>query len=410
MIKRLQTKIVIVILIALFFVFAAVMMVLNFTVYRTSVKRANDFLTTIVENDGLFPIQIDTLVQIPDMNMPRPFSRNDLMRGGRFFYAKIDHSGNVFEENLLFMFGFDAEDAHSFIASALDSGRRKGSIDDFSFVVEEKPYGQIVAFIERSIDIMLIRRLNIISFWASGIVTVVLMCLSIFLAKWMVAPVKVSFEKQRRFISDASHELKTPLTIISTNVDVLENEIGENKRLTHIKAQAERMNTLIHDLLALAKADEGQENRIWNRFDLSGSILSTALEFESHAFEDGKQYSYDIEENISYFGDEKQIKQLVTILIDNAIRYSDENGSIKVSLQADGSHKRLSVFNTGVGVPENEKNKIFERFYRTDESRSRETGGYGVGLSIAKAITQAHKARITVSGEYSKWIRFDVIL
>jgi signal transduction histidine kinase len=224
----------------------------------------------------------------------------------------------------------------------------------------------------------------------------------------MTAPIKKAFDKQRRFISDASHELKTPLTIISANIDVLKNEIGENQRLTHIKFQSERMNELVLDLLSLAKISEGNTSIIRNKFNISGSVLNTALEFESRAFEEEKKYSYDIEENIEYIGDERQVKQLVSILIDNAIQYSDANGQIKVSLRTQGGYINISVFNTGTGVPENEKKKIFERFYRTDESRSRETGGYGIGLSIAEAIAESHNGKITVSGEYMKWIRFDV--
>ena len=170
------------------------------------------------------------------------------------------------------------------------------------------------------------------------------------------------------------------------------------------------MNGLIHDLLALAKMDEGQTNIIRNSFNLSNEVLNTTLEFESCVFEERKKYTYDIKENIIFIGDEKQIKQLVTILIDNAIRYSEEKGVIEVSLSKDRNHICISVFNTGVGVPDEERKKIFERFYRTDESRSRETGGYGVGLSIAKSIVEMHKGKIAVTGEYLKWIRFDVIL
>ena len=410
MIKKLQIKIVAVILGALLLVFAAVLLTLNLSVYQTSVKRADDFLRFVIENDGLLFPPMGPPMQIPETSTPRPLSRIEIMRGGRFFYVKLDHNGNVFEENLLFMFGFDANDALNYIISALGSGREKGSIDDFDFMVAEKPYGQIVAFIERSIDIMLIERLNQISFRVAGVVTFVLLSLSIFLARWMVAPVKASLNTQRRFISDASHELKTPLTIISTNVDVLENEIGENNRLGHIRAQSERMSGLVHDLLTLARTDEGQSDIVRCRFDLSGLALHTALEFESRAYEEKKQYSYGISEGIRYVGDEKQIKQLLTILIDNAIRHSEANGQIKVSLGADSGHTRISVFNTGAGVSKEEQKKIFDRFYRTDESRSRETGGFGVGLSIAKAIVDAHKARITVSGEHTKWISFEVVL
>ena len=147
-----------------------------------------------------------------------------------------------------------------------------------------------------------------------------------------------------------------------------------------------------------------------NEFSLSSAVLNTALEFESRAFEEGKQYSCEIKENISYIGDERHIKQLVGILIDNAIRYSNTNGQIQISLKTESNHIRISVYNTGVGVMDEDHYKIFERFYRSDESRSRETGGYGVGLSIAKAIAEMHKGKIIVTGKHGEWVRFDVML
>jgi len=409
MLRWLQIKIIAIILVTLLIVFTAVLLVINLSVYQTSVKRTEQFMATVVENDGfLFPPR-----GMSGMRYDRrqePFRNPEMMRAGRFFYAKLDHNGEITELNLEMMFDFFIDDAQSFIASALDSGRTKGDIENFSFITADKTYGQIIVFAERSIEINLLEQLTRTSMWAAGIVGLVLACLSAFLARWMVAPVKTAFDKQRRFISDASHELKTPLTIISANVDVLQNELGDNQRLRHIKAQSERMNGLIYDLLTLAKTDEGQTNLVLSKFNLSGAVLNTALEFESRVFEENKQYSYDIAENITYIGDEKQIKQLVSILIDNAIQYSGANGQVRVTLRADGNHSHISVFNTGSGVPNEELDKIFERFYRSDESRSRETGGYGIGLSIAKAIVKSHKGRITVSNEYGKWIRFVVTL
>ncbi|MDR1134659.1 MAG: HAMP domain-containing histidine kinase [Clostridiales Family XIII bacterium] len=409
MLKRLKVKIVAVVLGTLLVVFAAVLLVLNLSVYQTSDNRAEEFMISVVENDGFsFPQRAR-----PGMRRQgghEPFGGPEMMKAGRFFYAKIDNAGEILELNLEMMFEFSKEDAQGFITSAADSGKLKGNIENYSFLKAEKPYGQILVFAERSIEINLLSHLTRTSLWAAGAVSLVLACLSAFFAKWMVAPVKTAFDKQREFISDASHELKTPLTIISANVEVLQNEIGENQRLSHIKAQSDRMNGLVHELLSLAKADEERTGLIRSEFDLSSAILNTVLEFESRAFEEGKQYLYSIDEGIRYVGDEKQIKQLAGILIDNAIRYSDAAGQVKASLLKEGGHSRITVFNTGIGVADEEHDKIFERFYRCDESRSRETGGYGIGLSIAGAIVKAHKGKMGVTGEFGKWIQFDVLL
>ncbi|MDR1061924.1 MAG: HAMP domain-containing histidine kinase, partial [Clostridiales bacterium] len=444
MLRRLKIKIVAVALGTFFLVFAAVLLVLNLSAYQSSVSRAEDFMASVAENDGFaFPprgasgarwdgggrVGIGSGGQgggaqgdysgpgagglsagNPGAGGPSSGGRGapggpEAARAGRFFYAKLDEAGAAFELNLDMMFDFTPDDAQSLIEGAVASKKARGGIGNFLFMAAGKPYGQMLVFAERSIEMGLLDHLTRTSIWAAGIVCAVLSCLAAFLAKWIVAPVKAAFDKQRRFISDASHELKTPLTIIGANVDVLQNEIGDNRRLAHIKAQSERMNGLVRDLLALAKADEGQGGAAVCEFDLSSAVLNTALEFESRAFEEGKRYSCDIGEGLAYAGDEGQIKQLVGIFIDNAIRYSGANGQISVTLRQEGGRPCVSVFNTGVGVSVGERDKVFERFYRSDESRSRETGGYGVGLSIAKSIADAHKAKIAVSGEHGKWVR-----
>ena len=408
MIKRLQLKIIAVILGTLLSVFAAVLLVLNISVYQTSAHLTEDFMKSVAENDRFIFPQREPPGRHDRHNAAPPAEPE--MRSGRFFYVKIDNDENIFEMNLTMMFDFSEDDAIEYIETALTKKQLKGSIQKYSFLVVDKPYGQIIVFAERSIEMRLLEQLTTTSVWVAGICALILICFTAFLSKWMVGPIKKAFDDQRQFVSDASHELKTPLTIISANADVLQNEIGENRQVLNIKSQTERMNGLVHDLLMLAKTDEGKTEVVMNKFNLSSAVLNTALEFESRAFEEGKQYSYEINENISCIGDEKHIKQLVGILTDNAIRYSNTNGQIKISLKREGNHVRISVYNTGTGIMDEERYKIFERFYRSDESRSRETGGYGVGLSIAKAIVEMHRGKISVMGKHGEWVRFDVLL
>ncbi len=198
------------------------------------------------------------------------------------------------------------------------------------------------------------------------------------------------------------------MTIIGANVDILENETGPNTRMRHIKDQTDRMNLLIRDLLTLAKADEHNAAMVVNAFNLSKAIENTTLEFESSAFESKKHLVFDVEDGITYTGNEPQIRQLLSILIDNAIKHSNEQGEIKVTLNRHNESVLLSVYNTGPGVLAEEKDKIFDRFYRSDDSRSRKTGGYGLGLSIAQSIVTAHKAKIAVTGKAGEWIVFTV--
>ncbi len=432
MIKQLTVKIVAVVLGSLFFVFAAMLLVLNLSAHTASVKRAEEIMLSVVANDGfILPPQERPAEPPGDLKPASTFGEPDMMRAGHLFYAKTDQNGELLELNLDMMFDFSAADAQDYLTQALDSPKTKGDIGSFHFMAAVKPYGYILVFTERSVEMRLLDHLTQTSLWAAGITAIILAFVATLLAQWMAAPIKTAFDRQRRFISDASHELKTPLTVISANVDVLQHESGENLRLIHIRSQVERMSGLVHGLLTLARTDEGPAAVSFSEFNLSTAILNTVLEFESRAFEEGKTYSYEITEDLLYIGDEKQLRQLAGILIDNAIRYSDTAGLIKVSLRLDSSRrsrpKRLrarrglgtgnsnsrlcfSVYNTGIGIADDEHDKIFERFYRSDESRSRETGGYGIGLSIAKAIVTAHKGKMAVSGEYGQWIRFDVLM
>jgi signal transduction histidine kinase len=410
MIRKLKIKIIAVVMGALLLVFAAVFMVLNLSMYQASDRRTDDFLRKIAENDGFFLPPRTRHSPAQDRKRPDSFYNPEMMRAGRFFYAKVDQDGTLIDLNLDMMFDFSEDEASEYVTGALGKTRIKGAIGNFSYLTVRKPYGQIAVFAERSIEMGILEHLTQVSLWVAGVTSIVLLGLVVFLAQWMTNPVKTAFEKQRRFISDASHELKTPLTIIRANADVLCGETGENPRLAHIRSQSERMSGLIHDLLTLAKTDEDKAKVIKSAFDLSGAVLNTALEFESRAFEEEKEYAYQIKENLAYTGDEKQIRQLLSILIDNAIRHSGARSKIQVVLEGDGGRPRLSVFNTGAGVPDAEKSKIFDRFYRSDESRSRETGGYGLGLSIAQAIAAAHRGKITVAGVYGEWVRFDVLL
>jgi len=229
------------------------------------------------------------------------------------------------------------------------------------------------------------------------------------LTKRAMQPMQISFEKQKQFISDAGHELKTPLTIISANTDILQDEIGENKWLDYIRMQTERMRILVDEMMTLTKMEHSSATATAERFNLSSAVETMALPFESQAFEQQKKFEIDIQPELYFQGNPEQIRRMIGILIDNAFKYSAEHGAIRVSLKEEaGGRSMLEVYNTGKGVREDEKEKIFERFYRSDSSRARATGGYGLGLSIAKSVADAHKMKIEVNSEPEHWITFTV--
>lgn len=231
-----------------------------------------------------------------------------------------------------------------------------------------------------------------------------------FLSGWIIRPVEHAFERQKRFIADASHELKTPLTIISANAEVLSSSLGFNKWISNILAQTQRMNVLIRDLLNLAKLDSATPREHFTQFNLSSAVSASALFFESCAFESHKNFQMNIEENLLLFGNENAIRQLASILLDNAFKYSGEGDTIKISLSRKGEKKILTVYNTGSSISQEDQKHIFERFYRSDSSRSRESGGYGLGLSIAKSIVENHKGSISVKSDGKSYTQITATL
>ena len=301
---------------------------------------------------------------------------------------------------------YTEDDAQTMLDYVLEKGKTDGWYGSLQYLRKDYDRGTLVVFSDRSAEQLLLHKVLLVSILVFLLMEGVVFFLTMILTKRAMRPMQETFERQRQFISDAGHELKTPLTIISANVDILHDEIGENKWLSYIQSQAERMRVLVGEMMNLTKLEMGDKEKDFVDFSLSEAVSGAALPFEGQAFEQEKQLELEIQENISYHGNPDQIKQLVGIFMDNALKYSKEHGEIRVTLQQVQNKKTLKVYNTGKGIPESEKEKIFQRFYRSDASRARATGGYGLGLSIAQSIADAHKIRIQVESEYEHWICF----
>lgn len=301
---------------------------------------------------------------------------------------------------------YTEDDAQTMLDYVLEKGKTDGWYGSLQYFRKDYDKGTLVVFSDRSAEQLLLHKVLLVSILVFLLMEGVVFLLTMILTKRAMRPMQETFERQRQFISDAGHELKTPLTIISANVDILHDEIGENKWLSYIQSQAERMRVLVGEMMNLTKLEMGDKEKDFVDFSLSEAVSGAALPFEGQAFEQEKQLELEIQEDISYHGNPDQIKQLVGIFMDNALKYSKEHGEIRVTLQQVQNKKTLKVYNTGKGIPESEKEKIFQRFYRSDASRARATGGYGLGLSIAQSIADAHKIRIQVDSEYEHWICF----
>lgn len=337
-------------------------------------------------------------------NAPVPKSMGSI----EFFIIMADKNGNFLAS--LNNDELDSSVAQQYVSAIMKHGASSGMLNSYQFCSLDKSNGTVMVFTDKSAELDMLDQLMHTTILIGIISFVILSVLAFFLSRKSIQPIKIAFEKQKQFVSDASHELKTPLTIISANADVLTDEIGENKWLTYIKAQTARMNVLVNDLLNLTRLENNTSDFIFSEFDLSKAIENTALPFECQAFEDNKTFDIDIQEGLTVNGSERHIKQMAAIFIDNALKYSNDGGTVQVTLSAQGDKKTLSVFNTGSGIRDDEKNKIFERFYRSDDSRARTTGGYGLGLAIAKSIIDKHKFKITVDNVEGVSIRFNVIM
>ena len=298
--------------------------------------------------------------------------------------------------------GYSYDDIARLTRQVLSESFKRGRINDLIYIVKEFDYGSFgtsytVAFMDnrsivQSTSTMLFNSLIIFVFGIAVIAVV-----SFLISASIVKPVEEAFNKQKQFISDASHELKTPIAVISANSDILQEDIGDNKWLGYIRSETDRMSRLINSLLTLTRLEMSSDKSNMHKLDICNAIMEVTMPFESVAFEKGVTLFCDLlDEEIMVNGNEEQLKQVVAILTDNAIKHCYEGGTVNVDARRVKNKCIISVSNQGEPIPFEIRDKIFERFFRADESRSREENRYGLGLAIAKQIVENHHGSISV--------------
>lgn len=226
----------------------------------------------------------------------------------------------------------------------------------------------------------------------------------------IVKPIAESYSKQKRFITDANHEIKTPLAIIGATNEVMELKFGENEWSDTINNQVKKLTALTERLVFLSRMDEENAEIPMVEFNLSETVNEVSEPFKNLAKISNKTFNLTVEQNLKGLGDVSLIGQLVSILLENAFKYSNDNGNIDLYLSSNGKNKKIIVANTTDGVDKKNLDKLFDRFYRSDDSRNSETGGNGIGLSIAKSIVNIHKGKIFAKSDDGKYIVFTVII
>lgn len=290
------------------------------------------------------------------------------------------------------------------------NGKRFGSIDDYIYLVRILKSGNTVyIFVNNKEALQNSKQFFIVSIFIFLLSVIVFTIISYYLSRWMIKPSEKAIKNQKIFVANISHDLKTPITIIRANADLIENEVKNKKSIKYIQQETEKLNHLVNEMLTLTRIDNTISKENFKSFNFGDSLFDVVLPFESIAYEKGIRFNINIDEVTDYFGDESNIQKLAEILIDNAMSYTAKGGIVDVDAYENSKAVTLSVTNTGEPISDEKKVEIFDRFYRESKSRERTGNHYGLGLSIANTIVKKHNGKITVESKNGK-NTFTVIL
>ena len=437
MIKRLRRRMTLMVIAVLVLVSTGIVLAIHYANERSIAAQAESTLSVLAENSGSrpsLPPDGSTPAEMNETPPPKPDGESDPpppgngerrapgqppeARNNLAVTAGLSNSYTIVlnDDGSVASWTSDRRDLYSDLQisamaeSVLAAGTDSGRIGSQFYRKTEKDGQTLLIILDARLDY-----LSASNTLRSTILIAAAACLLLSLLAWllvreMVKPVEDAFTRQKQFISDASHELKTPLAVISANAEVLEQEIGKNEHLDYLRSEVRRTDSLVRNLLTLARMDRSDAATEMKRFDLSHAVLDVALPFESTVYEAGKTLEIDVPDRIDCLGNEEMIKQLTVILLSNALKYSEPGGRIEVSLKARGKQREIRVFNTGEPIDPDDRERIFDRFWRADPAHGRDTGGHGLGLAIAKSIVEKHKGRISVDSREGTGTAFTVTL
>lgn len=393
MIKKLKLKFIVLALSALFVLLSVIVGGMNLLNYNAVVKEADNILLLLSQNKGAFP--------------PPPNDKNDWLPPGmspeipyetRFFSVVVNNRGEVIHTETSRVSAIDGKTASQYAQTVVQHGNNQGFVGNYRYISSPEMNGVRITFLDCGRKLDLFHNFAVFSVGMSllgYVITAIAIC---FFAGKFIRPVAESYEKQKQFITDAGHELKTPLTIINANVDLLSIDMGENECLEDVRQQTKRLTTLTNNLIYLARMEEAGNSLQMIEFPVSEIIFDAATPFQTLAQIQKKELSLQVQPMLSLRGNDNTISQLVSILLDNALKYSPEGSHISLSFEKQGRKLILSVTNLSV-MPITDENlrHVFDRFYRADSSHNSETGGHGIGLSMANTIVAAHNGKISAS-------------
>ena len=392
MIRRLRKKFIWIAMLSLLGTMLLLCAGISFGNYIFTTSGADMIIQMLHENDGQFPT--------PEIR-PSPTERSQFQVTletpfeTRYYVAKATAEGTVEQINEEHIAALDQKEIAQQVKTILQTGKQYGYLDYYRYHCYSESDGSFtVIVLDCFADIHDIYN----GFYRMALIFLLCICivfaLLLFFSKRAIRPFVENQERQQRFVTDASHELKTPLAILSANLGLLESLHGKSPWFDSSKAQIKRMDGLIGELVELARAEEEPREMVFAEFSLSELAENVIQTFEPLALEKGIQLTTHLEPNLRMRGVVDDVFRLLTILLDNGVKYCEKGGELKVDLYRKGWHLGLNVSNPCTDLKPEQVSRLFDRFYRADTSRSRQSGGYGIGLSTAKAIVTRHHGRI----------------
>lgn len=411
MIRRLRCTFVMVSVCSVAAMLFVILGVVNLMNYRQVVGDVDRILDILAENNGSFPErgvpeeepERDRRGAPPGISPETPYE-------SRYFTVYFNEDEDVIRADVGRIAAVDESEAAAYAEEVNKRPGNRGFLHDYRYVKTDEGGTPMVIFLDCGRSLAQVRGFLTVSASVAAAGTGAVFLLLILFSKRAVKPYVESYEKQKRFITDAGHEIRTPLTIIDADAEIIALETGENEWVEDIRKQIQRLKELTEDLIFLSKMEERRGDAECVEFPISEVALETARSFQSLAMLQGKMFESCVEPLVSYTGEMKNIQRLFFILLDNALKYSPEGGRISFRLERRGRNIYINASNAADFISREHLAHLFDRFYRVDASRNSQTGGHGIGLSIAKAIVSAHKGRITAASPDGKSLTIQVIL
>ena len=413
MIKRLRNRFIRIATLSVAAVMLLLTVILNAANYISTDADQRQTLTLIAENRGTIPItqpdMPDGTQEPPDMPdgiTPQPDQSDPGRRGGpftaetpfatRFFVLRFQDDGALVQADLTKIASVTEDDTAVYLNAAVKKGTGYGYCGSYRFYVTDTDDGQHLAiFLDCYQSLRAVRTVLVWSLAADALCTLLVLGLVVLLSRRAIDPVVRSAEQQKQFITDASHELKTPITVIATSLKVLEMEVGRQKWIDKARAQTEKLTSLVNSLVTLSRMDEEESPLKKEPFPISDAVWETAESFTELAASAGHPLTVQVTEGLVCCGDEYAVRQLTSILLDNAVKYAAPDSPITLTLEKSRRGVVLRTTNRCEDAAHIDTAKLFDRFYRADPSRT--AGGFGIGLSIARSIAEGHRGSISAA-------------